>query len=117
MSNQNKQGIIGKITDTLGLTAVFAAAATVILLPVGYGLGKAGLNPILRDSDGAVETVQKAHADFTNVSATGYGWFACGFGESADLWRTDFRATNSNGEEVTGTVCDGLFKSATIRFD
>lgn len=117
MSKNDKPSLITKAKNNLALAAIFAAAASVLAVPVGYGLGKAGLNPFLTDSDGAVETVQKAHPDFNNVTANGYGWFACGFGEGGDLWRTDFKATNSNNQEVTGTVCDGIFKSATIRYD
>ena len=51
---------------------------------------------------------------FTNIQETGYDFFAC---SQDDFYHTGFKATNTNGKIVTGTVCSGLlFKSATIRY-
>ena len=49
-----------------------------------------------------------------NVETTGYSLFGC---DDKDTWRTGFRDTNVNDRTVTGTVCSGLFKGATVRFD
>ncbi len=94
-----------------GIAGIFAVAA----LTLGFAAAKSGVNPLMTDNDGAIETVEKA--GFNDVEATGYGWFSCGVGEQGELWRTDFKATNQNGEEVTGTVCKGFLKGSTIRFD
>jgi hypothetical protein len=97
-----------------GIALVFGAAAfgTVI---IGVPAAKMGINPIMTDYNGAVQTVEKA--GFKDAKATGYGWFACGIGESADLWRTKFTATNQNGQTVDGVVCSSILKAGTIRFN
>ncbi len=64
------------------------------------------------DVDGATRTVE--NAGYTATDVGGYGWFACGKG---DLWKTNFEAVNQNGQDISGTVCAGLFKGSTIRFD
>lgn len=51
---------------------------------------------------------------FKDIEVTGYGAFSC---SEDDFFRTNFRATNPNGEVVEGTVCSGLFfKNSTIRW-
>jgi len=51
---------------------------------------------------------------FTNIETTGYNIFAC---SEDDFYHTGFKAVNTKGQTVTGTVCSGLmFKNATIRF-
>lgn len=90
---------------------VAAVGATVIGIPAAH----MGLNPLMTDYDGAVEVVE-GHG-LTDAKATGYGWFKCGFGESTEMWRTRFTATNQNGQEVSGVVCAGLFKGSTMRLD
>lgn len=52
---------------------------------------------------------------FTNVEITGWTPFA-GCGEN-DTFVTRFSAKNINGKTVTGVVCSGVFKGATVRFD
>lgn len=86
-------------TILYGLAATFAIAA-------------ASFNPLWVDPAGAAKTLDSV--GFTNIETTGYGWFKCGKG---DAWRTDFKAQNPNGKEVTGTVCSGFFKGSTVRFD
>ena len=50
---------------------------------------------------------------YTNISYTGYSWFAC---SKEDFYHTGFTA-KLNGNDVEGTVCEGLlFKASTIRF-
>lgn len=51
---------------------------------------------------------------FTDVQIIGHGWFAC---SKDDFYRTKFTAKNSQGKQVTGVVCSGLFfKNSTIRW-
>jgi hypothetical protein len=51
---------------------------------------------------------------FSDIEVTGYDFFAC---SEDDFYHTGFRAKNSKGQVVTGTVCSGLlFKNATIRY-
>lgn len=50
---------------------------------------------------------------FTHVELTGPEYFGCAEGETAD----GFKALNSAGLYVTGTVCCGvMFKGCTVRF-
>ncbi|MGL5936164.1 MAG: hypothetical protein ACRCZI_11160 [Cetobacterium sp.] len=51
---------------------------------------------------------------YRDINLTGYGWFACGHG---DYFADGFEATSPAGIRVTGTVCAGWLKGATIRFD
>lgn len=47
-------------------------------------------------------------------SVGGYGWFAC---SEDDVFRTRFEGIGPTGARVSGTVCKGWFKGATVRFD
>lgn len=51
---------------------------------------------------------------YTNIQMTGYSFFAC---SEDDTFATGFQATSPTGQVVEGTVCSGLFKGATIRFN
>jgi len=51
---------------------------------------------------------------YTNVVITGYRPF---LGSQGDTYVTGFEATAPNGTRVTGAVCSGFLKGATIRFD
>lgn len=53
-------------------------------------------------------------AGYKDVQFTGYSFFACG---KDDGWSTGFRAVGPTGQQVSGTVCSGLLKGATIRID
>ena len=44
----------------------------------------------------------------------GHAFFSCG---KDDTFATSFKAKSPNGSIVTGAVCSGWFKGATIRFD
>lgn len=50
----------------------------------------------------------------TDIEPTGYRWFGC---SEDDLFHTGFKAKNASGETVTGVVCSGWLKGATVRFD
>jgi hypothetical protein len=49
---------------------------------------------------------------YKNIVITGWRPFSC-----QDSFATGFEATNSNGKFVTGVVCEGWLKAATLRFD
>lgn len=70
-----------------------------------------------QDKEGAKDVLEKT-TDLTNITIKDErdSWLvpSCGKG---DLIRTRFTATNTKGQEVNGTVCKGLFKGNTIRFD
>ena len=51
---------------------------------------------------------------YSEIQTHGYGWFKCSKG---DTFSTYFSAVNLNKKGVTGTVCSGIFKGATVRFD
>lgn len=53
-------------------------------------------------------------AGYKNITTTGYRVFGC---DEKDGWHTGFEATGPNGQRVTGVVCSGVFKGATIRTD
>jgi hypothetical protein len=62
--------------------------------------------------DSAKEVLEKQ--GYTNLEVGGYGWFAC----SEDDWfATQFKGTSPTGDTVEGTVCKGVFKGSTIRFE
>lgn len=50
----------------------------------------------------------------TNIRIEGYSWFGCG---KEDAFASNFSAVGVNGQPVTGSVCQGIFKGTTIRFD
>jgi hypothetical protein len=54
-----------------------------------------------------------AQDGFTNIKTTGYRPFKC---SDSDSFQTGFEA-DKNGKHITGTVCSGLLKGATIRYD
>jgi hypothetical protein len=51
---------------------------------------------------------------YTDVKIEGYAFFGC---DEKDVFRTQFKAVAASGKLVSGTVCSGWFKGATIRFD
>lgn len=61
-------------------------------------------------------SAQKALDDmgFKEINVTGYRWFSCG---EDYLFHTGYQAKNPNGKQVTGTVCSGLFKGSSVKFD
>lgn len=50
----------------------------------------------------------------TDVVSTGYRLWGCG---EDDSFHTGFSGKNVQGQTVTGVVCSGMFKGATVRFD
>lgn len=64
------------------------------------------------DPDTARRVLEKN--GFTEISVGGYAMFFCG---KDDDFSTAFSATSPTGQRVSGAVCSGWFKGATIRFD
>jgi biotin synthase-related radical SAM superfamily protein len=61
--------------------------------------------------DRTVEILQRD--GYTNIETQGYAVFGC----SEDDWfRTKFTA-EKNGQQVSGAVCAGMLKGATVRFN
>lgn len=52
---------------------------------------------------------------FTDIETTGYRFIGCS--HDGDAWKTGFVATGPTGSRVSGVVCSGAFKGATVRFD
>lgn len=50
---------------------------------------------------------------FTNIEITGYNFFTC---TGDEMFHTGFKATNAEGNMVTGTVCSSWFIGSTIRY-
>lgn len=53
-------------------------------------------------------------AGYTDVQITGWRWLGCG---KDDSFHTGFAATGPTGQPVTGVVCSGWLKGATVRID
>lgn len=51
---------------------------------------------------------------YKDITTTGYSFFAC---SEDDSFATGFKATSPTGQNVSGTVCSGLLKGSTVRFD
>lgn len=64
-------------------------------------------------TDEATATRALSNEGLTNVTFTGYQPFACARGETN---HTGFVATNTQGKRVSGVVCSGWLKAATIRW-
>ena len=97
-TEKRKMSKLERITNTFLLVAGLAVPTTLI---VGF-----------EDQEGARETLE--NADYVVTEVGGKDYFSCGNG---DIYRTHFKALNQKGKEVEGTVCKGLFKGSTIRFD
>lgn len=50
---------------------------------------------------------------YKDIEITGYNVFGC---DEKDTFHTGFTATSPNGTRVSGTVCSGILKGATVRF-
>jgi hypothetical protein len=51
---------------------------------------------------------------YKDINITGYSILSC---SKDDLYSTGFTATSPSGSKVKGTVCGGILKGSTIRFD
>jgi hypothetical protein len=59
-------------------------------------------------------TTVLANQGYTHIEITGWKPFSC---DKNDTFATGFRAMSPSGKEVTGVVCEGWLKDATIRFE
>lgn len=54
----------------------------------------------------------------TEVKITGYRVFGCDSGKgNDDAFHTGFEAKGPTGKKLTGVVCEGFLKGATVRYD
>jgi len=53
-------------------------------------------------------------AGYKDIRITGWAMYGC---SDSDDFTTGFEATGPTGMRVTGVVCSGIFKGATIRTD
>jgi hypothetical protein len=62
----------------------------------------------------APETATKAlqAAGYSDIQINGYAYFGC---SDDDSFHTEFKATGPTGIPVSGVVCSGIVKGATIR--
>lgn len=65
-------------------------------------------------TDGDTATRALHGAGYTDIQLTGYRWTGC---SDSDDYATGFSATGPTGVRVTGVVCSGWLKGATIRTD
>lgn len=93
----------------VGLIGAFVAATGALVVT------RMGLNPIMKDADGAKTTITAQHPTWTDVETTGYGWMSCQNGGSGDIWRTKFNAINEAGQPIKGVVCEGVFSEPVLR--
>lgn len=56
---------------------------------------------------------QLTQMGYTDVTITGYDFFACSQGDS---YSTGFKATSPTGAKVSGVYCSGFLKAGTVRF-
>lgn len=54
-------------------------------------------------------------AGYSHIEITNYRPFACD--SKDDIFATGFTAIGPTGRNVSGVVCEGFFKNATIRLD
>ncbi|MBB5277764.1 hypothetical protein HNR26_003853 [Rhizobium rosettiformans] len=88
--------------------SAFRALSVCALAVVGAGLlTSCGVNP--RNATSALEA-----QGLKDVKIGSYSFFGCG---RDDTFASNFSAIGANGKPVTGTVCQGLFKGTTVRFD
>lgn len=78
-----------------------------LVLGAALMLASCGVDP--RSASRALEA-----QGMTDVQIEGYSWFGC---DKNDTFASNFSAKGTNGAAVTGSVCQGLFKGTTVRFD
>lgn len=76
------------------------------LMMIGAALLVAGCS----DAPGARKTL--AQQGYSDVKIKGWALFGCA---ESDSYNTEFQATSPGGSTVTGNVCKGFLKGATVR--
>ncbi len=64
------------------------------------------------DPPRAIEAIE--NTGLKPISVGGYSFFGC---SKDDYWRTNFTAKRPDGKIISGQVCEGIFKGATVRFN
>ena len=77
-----------------------------------FCLALAIMLPACTDAETAKNAAE--NIGLTEVEVTGFRWFGC---SEDDAFRTGFSGIRADGKYVTGVVCSGWFKGATVRFD
>ncbi len=54
---------------------------------------------------------------YSNIQTHSFGFMQLFQCSEDDTFRTPFTAESSSGRQVTGVVCSGILKGATVRFD
>jgi len=83
------------------MKAIFAAAIVLTLT---------GCLPM--NDEKAVRAIEAV--GITDVQINGIAIFGC---DEKDTFRSKFTGKDSKGNPVSGAVCGGFFKGATVRFD
>lgn len=83
------------------------------LKPIIFGVLGALILALAGCSDPDTARGALQDAGYSNIQVGGYAFFYCG---QDDAFATEFTATNPAGNRVSGAVCSGWFKGATIRF-
>jgi hypothetical protein len=65
-------------------------------------------------TDNGAATRALQGAGYTDIQLTGYRWTGC---SDSDDFATGFEAKGPTGVRVTGVVCSGWLKGATVRTD
>lgn len=79
----------------------------VIMVVSMFALAGCGVN--VKSATNALEA-----QGITNVKILGYSFFGC---SEDDTFRSNFTGIGSNGKPISGTVCQGVWKGTTIRYD
>ena len=81
-----------------------------ILIAITVSLALSGCMPM--DAERATRALESS--GMHDVKLGGMAYFGC---DEKDIFRQKFTATNAAGQHVSGVVCGGVFKGATVRFD
>lgn len=88
----------------IGFISIFLVLGAIVFLALAVGVTDEPHSKRILEKQG-----------YTDVSFTGYDWFAC---SEDDWYHTGFVATSPSGDRLSGAVCCGLImKSCTVRFD
>lgn len=90
--------------------AAALAGMVIAAVVVGFvGLTMTGCTVNREDAVRALEA-----QGMKDVRIGGYSFWGC---SDKDTFKSSFKAVGANGKPVSGTVCSGVFKGITVRFD
>lgn len=90
------------------LIELMIVIAIIAIVVVAFG----GLITGCTDKPAAARSLEGA--GYSDIVLTGYRWRGC---SDDDTFHTGFTAKGPTGKSVSGVVCSGWFKGATIRTD